>query len=310
MPEREGAAKLLQMRFRYFICDVFTSTRFGGNQLAVLPDARGLSDRQMQQIAREFNFSETTFVLPPERGHTRRVRIFTPAAEVPFAGHPNIGTAFVLATMGAFGPPGASVTVTFEEKAGLVPITISRRDGTVWCELSAPERLSLGQTVSAESLASALSLAPDDVVTTTHLPQVASVGLPFLIAELRDRVALARVRANIPGFDALAAQGLPPDVHVYVRSGDEFDLRARMFAPLDGVAEDPATGSANCALAGLLCHYRDGADGDFSWRIAQGVEMGRPSVLEAQAEKRDGVVTGTRVGGASVLVSQGDIDVD
>jgi trans-2,3-dihydro-3-hydroxyanthranilate isomerase len=148
------------------------------------------------------------------------------------------------------------------------------------------------------------------VVTTTHLPQVVSVGLPFLIAELSDRAALARARVNIQGFDDLVAQGVTPDVHVYARTGDEFDLRARMFAPLDGLAEDPATGSANCALAGLLCHYGDGADGARCWRIAQGVEMGRPSVLEAQAEKRDGIVTRTRVGGASVLTSEGVIDVD
>src|SRR5687767_1385539 len=111
------------MHYRYHICDVFTDTRFGGNQLAVLPEAQGLSDRQMQQVAREFNFSESTFVLPAEQGHMRRVRIFTPTAEVPFAGHPNIGTAFVLATIDALGPIDASLTVTFEEKAGLVPIT-------------------------------------------------------------------------------------------------------------------------------------------------------------------------------------------
>src|SRR5436305_9160263 len=110
------------MRYRYFICDVFTDTRFGGNQLAVLPEAQGLSDRRMQQIAREFNFSESTFVFPPEAGHTRKVRIFTPSIEVPFAGHPNVGTAFVLATAGELGPLGPETTVTFEEKAGLVPI--------------------------------------------------------------------------------------------------------------------------------------------------------------------------------------------
>jgi trans-2,3-dihydro-3-hydroxyanthranilate isomerase len=295
--------------YRYFICDVFTSIRFGGNQLAVLPEAEGLSDRQMQQIAREFNFSESAFVLPAEQGHTRRVRIFTPTAEVPFAGHPNIGTAFVLATVGSFGPIDPTITVTFEEKAGLVPITIGRRSGTVWCELSAPERLSLGKTMSRESVASAVSLAADDVVTTTHLPQVASVGLPFLIAELKDRAALTRARVNAPGFDALAAQGVIPDVHLYTKSADEFDLRTRMFAPFDGVPEDPATGSANCALAGLLRHHGDAADGAVSWRIAQGVEMGRPSILEAQAEKRGGSVVGTRIGGASVLVSEGVIHI-
>jgi trans-2,3-dihydro-3-hydroxyanthranilate isomerase len=297
------------MRYRFYTCDVFTSTRFGGNQLAVLPDAQGLSDRQMQQIAREFNFAESTFVLPPEQGHTRRVRIFTPTTEVPFAGHPNVGTAFVLATVGELGPIGTPTTVTFEEKAGPVPVTIRQREGTLWCELSAPERLTLGKAVSPESLASAVSLAAAEVVTSTHPPQVASVGLPFLMAELRDRAALERARVDTPGLEALRAQGVTPDVHLYVRSGDEFDLRARMFAPFDGVPEDAATGSANCALAGLLSHYDASRDGTKSWRIAQGVEMGRPSLLEASADKRDGVVVAARVGGASVLVSEGFIEV-
>lgn len=298
------------MRYRYYICDVFTETRFGGNQLAVLPEAEGLSDRQMQQIAREFNFAESAFVLPAEAGHTRRVRIFTPATEVPFAGHPNIGTAFVLAAAGEFGPVDAAITVTFEEKAGLVTISIQRREGgSIWCELSAPQRLSLGKTVPAQAVATAVSLAADDVVTGTHLPQVASVGLPFLMAEVRDRAALERARVNMNGIDALAAEGVTPDVHLYTRSADEFDIRARMFAPLDGVPEDPATGSANCALAGLLSHYDETSDGRFQWRIAQGVEMGRPSVLEARSEKRGGVVVATWIGGTSVLVSEGLIDV-
>ena len=299
------------MGYRYYICDVFTDRRFGGNQLAVLPEAEGLSDEQMQQIAREFNFSESTFVLPAEAGHTRRVRIFTPTTEIPFAGHPNVGTAFALAAAGEFGRIDGTITVTFEEKAGLVPVSIHRREGDrFWCELSAPARLSLGTTVSAQALATAVSLTADDVVTRTHLPQVASVGLPFLVAELKDRAALERARANVDGLNALVAAGVTPNVHLYTRSADEFDLRARMFAPLDGVPEDPATGSANCALAGLLGHFDATTDGSFHWRIAQGVEMGRPSVLEARAEKREGVVVATWIGGASVLVSEGVIDVD
>ena len=299
------------MRYRYYTCDVFTDTRFGGNQLAVLPAAHGLSDRQMQQIAREFNFAETTFVFPAEAGHTRKVRIFTPMTEMPFAGHPNIGTAFVLATAGEFGPIDPTITVTFEEKAGLVPITVHRREGDLfWCELSAPQRLSLGKTTSVQSLARAVSLTPDDVVTRTHLPQVASVGLPFLVAELKDLASLQRARVNMDGLDALVAEGITPDVHLYVHSADEFDLRARMFAPLDGVPEDPATGSANCALAGLLSQHAKASDGSFSWRIAQGVEMGRPSVLEARTEKREGAVEGIWIGGASVLVSEGVMEVD
>jgi trans-2,3-dihydro-3-hydroxyanthranilate isomerase len=295
--------------YRYYICDVFTDTRFGGNQLAVLPEAQGLSDRQMQQIAREFNFSESTFVLPPERGHDRRVRIFTPTAEIPFAGHPNVGTAFTLATTGALGSIDGPRNITFEEKAGLVPITITRRNGSIWCELSAPTPLSLGPVVARELLAAAVSLSAEDVVTTTHPPQVASVGLPFIVAELRSRAALERARVNGPGLDAIKALGVVPDIHLYVRSGDEFDLRTRMFAPYDGVPEDPATGSANCALAALLTQERKESSGAFKYRIAQGVEMGRPSVLEARSEKRDGAVSGTWIGGASVLVSEGTIEV-
>jgi trans-2,3-dihydro-3-hydroxyanthranilate isomerase len=299
------------MRHRYYICDVFTDTRFGGNQLAVLPAAEGLSDEQMQQIAREFNFSETTFVLPAESGHTRRLRIFTPTAEIPFAGHPNIGSAFALAATGEFGPIDTPITVTFEERAGLVPISIQQREDTlIWCELAAPEPLSLGKTISAQALASAVSLAPRDIVTTTHLPQVASVGLPFLMAELKDRGALEQARTNMDGVHALVAEGVSPDVHLYTHSTDEFDLRTRMFAPLDGVPEDPATGSANCALAALLSHYDDTKNGSFRWRIAQGVEMGRPSVLDARSEKREGIVVGVWIGGASVLVSEGFIEVD
>jgi trans-2,3-dihydro-3-hydroxyanthranilate isomerase len=297
-------------RFKYFICDVFTEQRFGGNQLAVLPEATGLSDRQMQQVAREFNFPETTFVFPSET-RTRRVRIFTPAQEMPFAGHPNVGTAFVLATIGELGTIGAAATtVVFDEKAGPVPITIQRRSGNIFCELTAPQRISAGPAVPVDAVARALSLTREDIVTGTHPPQVASVGFPFLFVELRDRAALTRARANMEGIDALVAQGFAPDIHLYIRSGDDFDLRARMFAPLDGIPEDPATGSANVCLTALLAHYNPAPSGSFSFRIAQGVEMGRPSELHARAEKQDGVVVEARIGGASVLVSEGMIEVD
>jgi len=300
------------MRYTYFICDVFTRERFGGNPLAVLSDASGLSDVQMQKIAREFNFSESTFVLPPEGGGTRRVRIFTPTKEIPFAGHPNVGTAFVLASAGKLGEVGDRTEVVFEENAGAVPVSIVRRDGRIWCELRAPETLSLGATATPGMIAAAVSLAPDDVVSSTHAPQVASAGLPFLFAELRDRAALERARSRMDGVDALVAAGLNPDVFMYVRSKskDDFDVRARMFAPLDGVPEDPATGSANCALAGLLAKHDARPSGEVRYRIAQGVEMGRPSVLEARVEKKNGEVVEIRIGGDSVMVSEGTIEVD
>ena len=220
-------------RTRYYICDVFTDRRFGGNQLAVLPEAEGLSDAEMQQIAREFNFSETTFVLPPEVGNTRRVRIFTPTSEIPFAGHPNVGTAFVLAATGALGALGgvSSISVIFEERAGLVPIGIDLRDGVpTRCQLDAPQALSLGKTTSPERAAEALSLSAADVVIATHPPQEASVGLPFLIVELSGSEALARARPDLGAFESLVSDGLPSGIHAYVQSTDEFDLRARMFA--------------------------------------------------------------------------------
>jgi trans-2,3-dihydro-3-hydroxyanthranilate isomerase len=299
------------MKYRYYTCDVFTETRFGGNQLAVLPKADGLSDRQMQQITREFNFSETAFVFPAKSGHTRQVRIFTPAAEIPFAGHPNVGTAFVLAAAGEFGEINSSLAVTFEEEAGLVSVAIRAEQGKiVSCELAAPQSLSLGKTVPAELVASAVSLDRENILTDPHHPQICSVGLPFVFTDLRDRAALERARINMSGFDALRDLGVDPQLHLYVRVSDGLDIRARMFAPLSGLPEDPATGSASCALAGLLAYYKKEPSGSFAWRIAQGVEMGRPSTLIARAEKADGTVQATWVGGSCVMVSEGFIYVD
>ena len=290
---------------------MFTDTRFGGNQLAVLPQADGLSSQQMQQIAREFNFSETTFVFPPKTDHTRHVRIFTPAREIPFAGHPNVGTAFVLASIGEFGEIKSSLTVTFGEEAGLVSIAIQESDGKIAsCELTAPQAVSFGKTLPVPLVAAAISVNAKDVVTKTHGPQVTSVGLPFVMVELTNRSVLERARINMNGFEGLVAQDVMPDVYLYTHAKDGFDIRARMFAPLSGVPEDPATGSANCALAGLLAHHNPKPNGSFTWRIAQGVEMGRPSTLIARAEKKDGVVQTTRIGGASILLSEGFIYLD
>lgn len=298
------------MRYRFYTCDVFTDSRFGGNPLAVLPDARGLTDEQMQLIAREFNYSETTFVFPARQGNTREVRIFTRIYELPFAGHPNVGTAFVLATTGELGDFGATTEIVFEEKAGLVPITIRREPGQpVWCELKAPQTLTLGKKISPDLVAEALSLTPDDIVTQTHLPQVASVGVPFLITELKDRAALGRVKTNIEAAEKIDALGVRPALFVYTQSKDEFDIRARMFGPLAGNFEDPATGSANCALVGLLTHLQPEENGRFSYRIAQGVEMGRPSVLNGRSAKQNGAVTAVWMAGTSVLISEGYIHV-
>ena len=287
---------------------MFTEQRFGGNQLAVLPDAQKLSDWQMQQIAREFNFSETAFVLPAEAGHTRKVRIFTPTTEIPFAGHPNIGTAFVLAETGALGKeiPG---TVLFEEKAGLVSIEIQIDPGAPTSfELKAPQVLTLQEFPAIGSVAKALSLRENEIVVTTHAPTVASVGLPFLFVEVVDSAVLAQVRIDMAGFERLLVEGAVPYVHVYTSKTSGADIQARVFAPLDGVAEDPATGSANCALAALLSHHRSEGDGEFSWCVFQGIELGRRSVLRIRARKENGCVVASWVGGTCVMVSEGWID--
>ena len=297
------------MKYHYFICDVFTEQRFGGNQLAVLPDAQKLSDWQMQQVAREFNFSETAFVLPAETGHTRKVRIFTPTTEIPFAGHPNIGTAFVLAETGALGKEIPD-TVLFEEKAGLVSIEIQANlDSPTSFELKAPQVLTLQEFPAIRSVAKALSLRENEIVVTTHAPTVASVGLPFLFVEVLDLSVLSQVRIDMVGFDRLLVEGAVPYVHVYTPKTGSTDIQARVFAPLDGVAEDPATGSANCALAALLSHYRSERDGEFSWCVFQGIELGRPSALRIRARKENGCVVASWVGGTCVMISEGWIDV-
>jgi trans-2,3-dihydro-3-hydroxyanthranilate isomerase len=293
------------MSYQYYICDVFTDSKYGGNQLAVIPDASGLSSEQMQQIAREFNFSESTFVFPAQHGNSYQVRIFTPSREVPFAGHPNIGTAFVLNDIGMLDD---TQPVVFEEKAGLVKLELHANDsGARRFSLAAPEAFSFGQKFSAELLAQALSLENSDIKVDVHLPVIASSGLPFILVELSSLKALQNAKVNLPGFEALAALGVMPDIHLYTISDDEYDVRCRMFAPFDGVNEDPATGSANCALAGLLAHYHCPDDGKYQWKVAQGVEMGRPSKIQAFSHKHQGKVVSTGVAGGAVMFAKGTL---
>ena len=294
------------MNYRYFICDVFTKEKFGGNQLAVFPEAVGLSEIDMQNIAKEFNFSETAFVFPPEGGHTKKIRIYTPTTEVPFAGHPTIGTAFALAQRGDFGDIEKSIKVTFEEKAGTVQVGIRRDDEDgITCELKAPSELIIGEYVPKQLIADTLSLRESEIVTTTHAPQMASVGLPFIFVELSSLSALQQAEISMPEFQKLLNRGFESFIHLYCRNIDGFDIRARMFAPMDGVLEDPATGSANCALIGLLSYHDPRADLNIKWTISQGTEIGRPSILHGRSEKINGHVTNTWIGGSSVLISEG-----
>ena len=297
-------------KYEYYICDVFTQQKFSGNQLAVITDAEGLSDHDMQNIAREFNFSESTFVFPSEKENTRKVRIFTPRSEVPFAGHPNIGTAFILAETGIFGDFAQSIDVVFEEEAGNVPIKINKDHcGYIWCELSAPAPLSLGKVATVDLASEVLSIEAGDINVTTHYPQVASVGLPFLFVELQSLEALSQAQIDLSKLQRLLQEGFPSYIHIYCRDVKDFDIRCRMFAPLDGVPEDPATGSANAALIALLSHCDQRSDLEDKWKISQGSEIGRPSVLHGRAQKIGGTVTEVNLGGYSVMVCKGTISI-
>jgi trans-2,3-dihydro-3-hydroxyanthranilate isomerase len=300
--------------YQYETVNVFTGDRFGGNPLAVLTDARGLTDAQMQAIARDFNLSETTFVLPPDNPqHHARVRIFTPAHEMPFAGHPNVGTGFVLARA-MDNPPEH---LTFEEIAGLVRVHILRGPTRqiTGARISAPQSLQIGDAVPTEAVAACASLAPEDILTTSHDPLKASVGTEFVIAEVASLEALARAAPDLAAFRAAggAQSGgaqLRFAVLLYVRrDGDATQLRARMFAPLGGVLEDPATGSACAALGALLTSMAPGENVDLHYEIEQGVEMGRPSLLIASGRKTaEGPVEAT-VAGSCVAAARGTLEV-
>jgi trans-2,3-dihydro-3-hydroxyanthranilate isomerase len=302
------------MKLDFVTVDVFTDTQFAGNPLGVVLNAEGLSTGQMQAIAAEFNLAETTFVLPPkDSANTAEVRIFTPRYEMPFAGHPNVGTAYALARAGSsYGRPVPQDRVLFEEKAGLVPITLLHGDGEAisGARLASPQQLSVGADIAVELVASACSLAPDDILTAHHHPCIASCGAAFILAELKSRDALARAAARTDIFHNEIAKLPVTSILIYTQVNEaEIDIRARMFAPHHGIPEDPATGSANVALIGLLAKLRPERDLRLAKRIAQGVEMGRPSLLLAEAEKTNGAVTSTSVGGRCVHVMSGSIDV-
>jgi trans-2,3-dihydro-3-hydroxyanthranilate isomerase len=301
------------MRHRFVTADVFTDRIFGGNPLAVLPDAAGLAGAQMQAIAREFNLSETVFVLPPdEPAHTRRLRIFTPAQEVPFAGHPTVGSAMVLAALGALELAGETTNIVFEEPAGPVPVTIRAATGrAVFAQLTAPQPPAVRPAPEGAALAAMLALRPADLRAEAGLPAFVSCGFPFLIVELRDAAALGRARLDHARWRDLLADAWSREVYLITRdaAGLEVDFRVRMFAPAAGIEEDPATGGAAAALGGWLALHETPADGRRRQVVAQGIEIGRPSRLEIEVEKRAGRVAAVRVGGGAVLVGEGTIEV-
>jgi trans-2,3-dihydro-3-hydroxyanthranilate isomerase len=296
------------MTYEFELVDVFTDRPFGGNQLAVLPDARGLTTSQMQAIAREFNFAESTFVLPPgNTGSTAQLRIFSPGEEMPFAGHPTVGSAAVLARRGSGTSRDGRTEIVFEEIIGRVDVTVEVRGERAFSELRLEPTLEQPDGApSAQDIAGALSLPPEAALDTWF----AGVGLPFAFCRLASREAVDQAIMNRAAFTAALGHSWARNLFFF--TGDLADgatLYGRMFAPGIGVEEDPATGSACAALVGWLAARDPRADLDLSITVHQGVALGRPSLLLGGATKVAGNVQSVTVGGHVAFVGGGHLDV-
>lgn len=302
--------------FAFVTLDVFTDRVFGGNPLAVLPSAEGLTDKAMQAIAREFNLSETAFVFPPDNGaNTHKVRIFTPTAELDFAGHPTLGTAICIAS--AFSELSTVKEFRFEEGVGVVPVSVSQMAKNLMrAELSVAQLpVQQPDTVTSDDWAEILSLNSSDVYPGDTAPEVWSCGAPFSFVSVSTQNALAKAAVNSAAWDRYLSNSTTTGAFVFTQdtAHAEVDVCARMFAPGHGIAEDPATGSAVAALAGwLVAHgslHDSLSNGTHQWVIEQGADMGRPSRLDLAADVVNGAITDVRVAGTAVRVANGTITV-
>lgn len=303
------------MRRPFHTLDVFTTARFAGNPLAVVLSAEGLDDGAMAALAREFNLSETVFVLPPaDPVNTAAIRIFTPATELPFAGHPTIGTAVLLAqTRAPEMVAGAGIVIALEERIGLVKVEVTRgRPGApraVFDLPRLPERLDIA--VDAGDAAQALGLAPADLGFSSHGISVWSAGLPYVMVPVCNLAAIGRAGvADMQAWRRAFGGTGKGAVFLYTRETvePEHHIHARMFSPLLGIPEDPATGSAVAAFAGAAVAFERPGDGLHQLVIEQGYEMGRPSQITLELGVSGGFLHGARVAGHAVRVSEGSIE--
>jgi trans-2,3-dihydro-3-hydroxyanthranilate isomerase len=294
------------MRYTFHIVDVFSSAPFGGNQLAVLPDATGISTEGMQKIAREFNFGETAFVLPKNDPNTYRVRIFTPRTELDFAGHPSVGTACAL-VMKQPVRLGDPIRLVLEENVGHVIVDVAQRDGAFHGTLTLSGKIEAPTGApSPTDLAAVLSVEPSEVSQAFF----AGVGVPFCFVQLNSNEVVDRAAINRAAWAATLSRAWSP--HIYLFAGNLQDggkLYARMWGPAMGIEEDIATGAAGAALVGAMASKTDFGGTAYRLSIQQGVLMGRRSEMEAQAHKSGGVVTSVSVGGATAYVASGEIEV-
>jgi trans-2,3-dihydro-3-hydroxyanthranilate isomerase len=303
------------MRLKFHTLDVFTESRFAGNPLAVVHDADGLSDTQMQTIAREFALSETVFLMKSERpAHTAKMRIFTPGTELPFAGHPTVGAAALLAELRTPTSNGEGDTlVVLELKIGTVRIGVRQRPGKApFAEFDLPKLPEKGTAPPpVERLAASLGLIPSEIGFENHKPSVYSAGVPYVCVPVSNRTAMARATVVPQHFGQVFSAPVPGGAFLYTRDcvHNTSAFHARMFWPSAGVVEDPATGSAAAAFSGAVHQFDTPRDGLHKKVIEQGFEMGRPSLISLSIEIEQGRLKLARIGGNAVRVSEGTIDV-
>lgn len=292
--------------FAFETWDVFTTEKFAGNQLAVVFDADGLTTDEMQAVTREFNLSETTFVLPPENSvHTARVRIFALGYEMPFAGHPTVGTAIAIARK-----TGVTGELILELKAGLFRVRVEQRDGHWFAEFLNPNLPAEAVAApDAGSLEAALSLPSGAIDRGDHRPRrVGAGGVDYIYAHA-SLDAVRKAGVNSAAFDALGLDEVV-GVYLYAKSGvaPDADFHARMFAPNAGIVEDPATGSAAASLPGHVALSEAISNGEHRWLIEQGYEMGRPSRIRTRVEAKNGAIISVRIGGHATPMQRGVIN--
>jgi len=303
------------MQLPFHTLDVFTTERFGGNALAVVLEADGLTPSRMQMIAREFNISETVFVLKASSpGHSARVRIFTPGAEVPFAGHPTVGAAALLAGLRTQGGDGErDAIVVLEQEIGVVRVGVRLKPRqAAFAEFDAPRlAVSDGEPAHIDQLAAALDLSPSDIGFESHRPMRYQAGNGFALVPIATLAAIGRARVVAHHWSAALGGGNIIGAYLYTRQtvGVGAAFHARMFAPAVGIAEDPATGSAAVCLAAAIHRFDKPADGLRRCVIEQGYEMGRPSLIELALDIRRGELASARIGGHAVRVMSGVIEV-
>lgn len=302
-------------KLHYHLVDVFTDRAFGGNPLAVFPNGRGVAAETMQAIAKELNLSETTFVLPSsDAQHDFRLRIFTPAVELPMAGHPTVGTVFVLAHERMIErTAGEQTSINLEEGVGTIPVTIEwAHDEPCFVEMRQPLPTFGPRFADAETIAALLSLEPE-AITSTGLPlEVVSCGVPFLFVPVRGLAEMRRIKFRSDVWERALEGFATSSVFVFTTEIEHAGstVHSRMFAPIFGIAEDPATGSASGPLGCYLARHGVVASAPEVEIVSeQGIEMGRPSFIRIRIEQAGGEITGVRVGGRCRLMGQGFLEI-